>query len=151
MLGDEKSSAKGVVFSGSFLFITGILFGYYLIAPLSVQFLGNYRVSEMIENQIALNSYITTVSTIVLACGIIFQLPMMVYFLTKMGVITPQFMKQYRKHAVVVTLIISAIITPPDISSQILVCIPILFLYEVSIFISKMVIKKESKKEEKQG
>ena len=74
----EKSSARGVVFSGSFLFLTGVLFGYYLIAPLSVQFLGNYTVSESIQNQISLNSYITTVSTIVLACGIIFQLPLMV-------------------------------------------------------------------------
>ena len=147
LMSEEKSSARGVVFSGSFLFLMGILFGYFLIAPLSVQFLGNYRVSEMIQNQIALNSYITTVSTIVLACGIIFQLPMLVYFLTKMGVITPKFMKQYRRHALVVTLIISAIITPPDISSQILVCIPIMFLYEVSIFISKLVIKKQKVKE----
>jgi len=139
----ERTSAKGVVFFGSFLFMTGIIFGYYLIAPLSVQFLGNYKVSELIQNQISLNSYITTISTIVLACGIIFQLPLMVYFLTKMGILTPDIMKKYRKHAAVVTLILAAIITPPDISSQVLVAIPIVVLYEISIFISKLVIKKE--------
>ena len=139
---NEKSSARGVVFSGSHLFTIGIAFGYYVIAPLSVQFLGNYRVSDLIQNQIGLNSYITTVATIVLACGLVFQLPLIVYFLTKMGILTPEFMKSYRKHAVVVTLILAAIITPPDISSQILVAIPILFLYEISIFISKMVVKK---------
>ncbi|MEQ9063011.1 MAG: twin-arginine translocase subunit TatC [Vicingaceae bacterium] len=139
---NERTSARGVVFAGSMLFSIGILFGYFVIAPLSVQFLGNYRVSELIQNQISLNSYITTVATIILACGLIFQLPLMVYFLTKMGVLTPEFMKTYRKHAVVVTLILSAIITPPDISSQILVSIPILFLYEISIFISRMVVKR---------
>ena len=138
----EKNSARGVVFSGSVLFMLGITFGYVMIAPLSVQFLGNYTVSELIQNQISLNSYITTVATIVLACGLVFQLPLMVYFLTRMGILTPQFMKAYRRHAVVVTLILSAIITPPDISSQILVAIPILLLYEVSIYISKMVVRK---------
>ena len=142
---NEKTSARGVVFSGSVLFMTGVLFGYYVIAPLSVQFLGNYTVSDYIQNQISLNSYITTVSTIVLACGIIFQLPLMVYFLTKMGILTPEAMKQYRKLAVIFTLILAAIITPPDVSSQILVAIPILLLYEISIMISRMVIKREEK------
>ena len=142
----EKTSARGVVFSGSFLFTSGILFGYYVIAPLSVQFLGNYTVSSTIHNQISLNSYITTISTIVLACGMIFQLPLMVYFLSKMGILTPESMRKYRKHAVVLTLILSAIITPPDVSSQILVSIPILFLYEFSIFISRMVVRKAKKK-----
>lgn len=143
----EKISARGVVFSGSFLFMTGVLFGYYVIAPLSVQFLGNYQVSSAIQNQISLNSYITTVSTIVLACGIIFQLPLMVYFLTKMGIITPSMMRSYRKHAAVFTLILAAIITPPDVSSQILVAIPVIFLYEFSILISRMVIKREKARE----
>jgi len=139
---NEKNSARGVVFSGSLLFSVGIAFGYFVIAPLSVQFLGNYRVSELIENTISLNSYITTVATIVLACGMIFQLPLIVYFLSKMGILTPEFMRSYRKHALVVTLILSAIITPPDISSQILVSIPILILYEISIFISKIVVNR---------
>lgn len=140
----EKNSARGVVFFGSLLFSIGILFGYYVISPLSVQFLGNYRVSDLIQNQISLNSYITTISTIVLACGIVFQLPLLVFFMTKMGILTPEFMKKYRKHAVILTLILAAIITPPDVSSQILVAIPIMLLYEVSIFISRLVIKKEN-------
>lgn len=144
---NEKSSARGVVFAGSFLFLTGVAFGYYLISPLSVQFLGNYSVSETIQNQISINSFITTMSTVVLACGIVFQLPLMVYFLTKMGIISPEFMKKYRKHAIVVTLILSAIITPPDISSQLLVSVPIFFLYEISIFISRVVIRRQEKRE----
>jgi sec-independent protein translocase protein TatC len=139
---NEKTSARGVVFSGSALFSICIAFGYFFIAPVSVEFLGNYSVCVVIQNQIGLNSYITLVATIVLACGLIFQLPLIVYFLTKMGILTPEFMKKYRKHAVIVTLILSAIITPPDISSQILVSIPILFLYEISIFISKIVVKR---------
>lgn len=140
---NEKSSARGVVFSGTFLFMTGILFGYFVIAPLSVQFLGNYRVSELIQSQISISSYITTVSTIVLACGLIFEMPLIVFFLSKMGILSPEVMKKYRKIAAVVTLIIAAIITPPDITSQILVAIPMLLLYEFSILISKLVLKKE--------
>ena len=123
----------------------GILFAYYLIAPLTVQFLGNYQVSERVAINITINSYITTVSTVILACGIVFQLPLMVYFLSKMGILTPEFMRKYRKHAIVITLILSAIITPPDISSQILVSLPILLLYEVSIFISASVNKRKKK------
>jgi len=123
----------------------GILFGYYFVSPLSVQFLGNYQVSEMVQNQITLGSFITTVTTVTLACGLVFELPLIVFFLSKFGLITPEFMRKYRKHAVVVTLVISAIITPPDISSQVLLTIPLLVLYEFSIFISKIVTKKAAK------
>lgn len=144
---DEKKSARGVVFSASILFMSGVLFGYFMIAPLSVQFLGNYQVSEMVTNKIALGSFITTISTITLACGVIFQLPLVIYFLTKMGIVTPQFLKTYRKHAIVVVLILAAIITPPDISSQLLVTGPLMLLYELSIMISKAVIKREAEKE----
>ncbi|MCO6500220.1 MAG: twin-arginine translocase subunit TatC [Vicingus serpentipes] len=138
----ERKYARALVFSGSFLFALGILFGYYFISPLSVQFLGTYKVSELVENQITLTSFISTVTTITLACGLVFQLPLLVYFFTKLGFLTPEFMRKYRKHAVVVTLVLSAIITPPDISSQILLAIPLLILYEISIFVSKMVVKK---------
>lgn len=139
----EQKSARSLVFSGSTLFILGILFGYYFISPLSVQFLGNYQISESVENQINLSSFITTVTTIMLACAIVFQLPLIVYFLSKFGLVTPEVMRKYRKHAVVVTLVLSAIITPPDITSQVLLTIPLLILYEFSIAISKMVIKKQ--------
>lgn len=140
----EKTSVRGIVFWGSFLFISGVLFGYLLIAPLSVQFFGNYTVSDKVLNQINLNSYISTISTVVLACGLVFQLPLMVYFLTRMGILTPRFLRKYRKHALVLNLILAAIITPPDIMSQILVAMPIMLLYEVSIIISAMVLRKSS-------
>ena len=97
----------------------------------------------MVANQIDLGTYMTTVASISLACGLIFELPVITYFLTKVGLITPTFMKQYRKHAVVVTLILSAIITPPDVISQILVALPLLLLYEVSIFVSRAVLKSD--------
>lgn len=141
----EKKYAAWTVFFSTILFVGGILFAYYLIAPLTVQFLGNYQVSEKVAINITINSYITTVSTVILACGIVFQLPLMVYFLSKIGILTPEFMRKYRKHAIVITLILAAIITPPDISSQILVSLPILLLYEVSIFISASVNKRKKK------
>ena len=139
---NEKRNALGLVFSGSILFTLGILFGYYFVSPLSVQFLGNYTVSSQVLNQITLGSFISTVTTVTLVCGLVFQLPLIVFFLSKLGLLTPDFMRKYRKHAVVVTLVLSAIITPPDVSSQVLLTIPLLILYELSIFISKMVVKK---------
>lgn len=138
----EKKHAVSLIVSGSFLFILGILFGYYFVSPLSVQFLGNYQVSDDVFNQITIGSFISTVTTVTLACGLVFELPLLVFFLSKLGVITPEFMKKYRKHAIVVTLVLSAIITPPDISSQVLLTIPLLILYEFSIYISKIVTKK---------
>jgi len=138
----EKNYAKGIVFWGSLLFLLGVSFGYYLISPLSVQFLGGYRISELVNNQISLRSYISTVTTITLCCGLIFQLPIIVYFLSKIGLITPKLMKLYRRHAIIAVLLLAALITPPDITSQILVAFPLLFLYEISIWISKWVEKK---------
>ncbi len=143
----EKRSATGVVFATSFLFALGILFGYYAIAPLSVQFLGNYQVSDLVANSITLNSFITTVTTTTLASGLVFQLPMAIFFLAKAGLVTPQTLKQYRKHAIVGVLILSAVITPPDITSQILVSLPLLILYEVSIHIARIVVKRSERSE----
>ncbi|MCD4770323.1 MAG: twin-arginine translocase subunit TatC [Bacteroidales bacterium] len=139
----EKKHAGGAVFFSSFLFIIGILFGYYVIVPLSVHFLGSYNVSDEVTNQINLRSYIGTVASITLASGLIFQLPIISYFLTKIGLVDPAFMKKYRKHSVIVILALAAIITPPDIFSQVLVCLPLLGLYEIGISISKAVIKRE--------
>ena len=135
---------RGVVFFSSFLFLTGVLFGYYVIAPLSINFLGSYQVSQTVANQISLTSFVTTVTTVSLANGIIFELPILVYFLTKIGFLTPEFMRTYRRHAMVITLILSAIITPPDITSQILVSFPLIILYEISIRISRAVIKRNN-------
>ncbi len=141
----EKKAASGAVFYTTSLFIIGILFGYFLIVPLSVHFLGSYNVSSEVGNKINLTSYIGTVTTISLASGIVFLLPVFVYFLSKVGLLTPESMKKYRKHAYVVLLLLSAIITPPDIFSQILVCFPLIFLYEIGIVISRRVVKKLDK------
>jgi sec-independent protein translocase protein TatC len=138
----EVTSAKGSVFYITVLFILGVLFGYYLISPLSINFLYNYQVSDIVENIPTLNSYVGLVAAIVLASGVLFELPMLVYFLSKIGLITPDFLKSYRRHALVVILLLSGIITPPDIFSQIMVCLPLLVLYEISISISKRVNKK---------
>ncbi len=138
---NERKYANGIVFFTSLLFFTGVLFGYYVIVPMSVNFLGTYQVSALVANQISLGSFISTVTTLTLVTGIVFELPILVYFLTKIGVLTPEFMRNYRRHAIVVLLIISAIITPPDVTSQILVCIPLLVLYEISIFVSAYVLK----------
>ena len=144
---NETKMARGIVFFSSVLFLFGVLFGYYIIAPLSVNFLGSYQVSSTVANQISLTSFISTVTTVSLANGIIFELPILVYFLTKIGLLTPELMRIYRKHAMVVTLILSAIITPPDITSQILVSLPLIVLYELSIKISVRVIKNQKKQE----
>ncbi|HPR60736.1 MAG TPA: twin-arginine translocase subunit TatC, partial [Prolixibacteraceae bacterium] len=141
----ETQYARGAVFYTSFLFIVGVLFGYYLITPLSIHFLSSYNVSAEIANTIKLNSYIGTVTSVTFASGVIFELPIAVYFLSKVGLLTPQFMRKYRKHAYVLLLILSAIITPPDVFSQILVCIPLIILYEISVFISRFIQRKQQK------
>ncbi|MEZ5198557.1 MAG: twin-arginine translocase subunit TatC [Bacteroidales bacterium] len=118
---NEKKHSSGAVVVSSLLFITGVLFAYFLIVPLTINFLGTYQVSPDVPNQISLNSYISTVMSVTIAVGVVFELPILVYFLTKVGVITPDFMKKNRKIMLVVVLTLSAIITPPDIFSQILV------------------------------
>ncbi len=148
---NEKKYARGSVIYSSLLFFLGILFGYYIISPLSINFLGSYSVSGQVINRINLRSYISTITTVTLAGGITFELPILVYFLTKVGLVTPEFLKKYRKHAVVVILILAAIITPPDVFSQILVFIPLIILYEVSIVISKKIKRKQDAEFEEKG
>lgn len=145
----EKKNARWFIFITSLLFFIGVLFGYYVITPLSVNFLGSYTVSTQVFNDFDLSSYIGLVRASVLASGLIFELPVVIYFLTKVGVVTPDFLKNNRKYALVFILIISALITPPDIASQVIVAIPVLVLYEVSIFISKLVLRKQRRKERK--
>jgi len=144
----EKRVARGAVFYTSLLFLMGVAFGYFLIAPLSVHFLGNYKVSETVLTNPTLRSYVQTVSSVVLAAGIVFELPIMAYFLTKAGLITPAFMKRYRKHSIVLIVALSALITPPDVFSQVLVALPLLVLYEVGISISRRIVKKREAQEE---
>lgn len=137
----ERKHARGAVTAASSLFIIGILFGYYVISPLSINFLSSYRVSDLVDNQINITSYIGSVTSVALSAGVTFELPIVVFFLARIGIITPEFMRKYRKHAIVVVLILAAIITPPDVFSQTLVSIPLILLYEVSIFIAARVVK----------
>jgi len=145
MLEHEQKTAKGFIFASSFLFFLGVLFGYYVIAPLSINFLGNYTVSSEVLNEIDLSSYTALIRSSVLASGFIFELPIIIFFLTKVGIVTPVILRKYRKFSLVGVLIIAAVITPPDVASQIIVTIPVLILYEISIFISKVVLRKEIK------
>ncbi|TDE10048.1 twin-arginine translocase subunit TatC [Dyadobacter psychrotolerans] len=145
----ERRSARGAVFYVTFLFFSGVLFGYYIVSPLAINFLANYTLDESIINEFSLASYISLVATLTLACGVAFQLPIVVFVLSKVGVLTPSFMREYRKHSMIVILIVAAIITPsPDLYSQILVAIPLLLLYEISIMVSAKV-EREKLREEK--
>ena len=142
----EKRYARGIVFYTSFLFMLGILFGYYVITPMTVNFLGNYQVSEQVKNTITLDSFISIVTTMTLITGIVFELPIVVYFLSKVGILTPTFMRTYRRHAVVVILIIAAVITPTsDATTLVMVALPLYVLYEISILVSAYVLKEKNK------
>lgn len=142
----ERKNSRGFIFIASFLFFLGVLFAYYIVVPLSINFLTSYTVSNEVFNDIDLASYIATIKISVIACGLIFELPIIIYFLTKVGLVTPEILRKYRKISLVAVLILSAVITPPDVTSQIIVAIPVLILYEISIFISKAVLKKQERK-----
>lgn len=139
---NEMKAAKGIVFLISVCFLLGIAFGYFVVAPLTITFFGSFQISTQIENNFTIGSYMGTIISTVFYTGLLFLLPIASFFLTHIGLITPDFLKKYRRHAIVVILIISAIITPPDILSQIIVSIPIIILYEVGILFSKRAIKK---------
>jgi sec-independent protein translocase protein TatC len=144
---NERSMASGIVFYVSILFFLGILFGYFVVAPLTVQFFGSYKITEQIENQFTISSYMSTIISTVFWSGVMFLLPVVTYIFTKLGVITPEFLRKYRKHAIIVVLIVAAAITPPDLISQIIVSIPIMILYEIGIFAAVRVEKNRKKKE----
>jgi len=141
----ERKNAKSFIIISSFLFFLGVLFGYYVITPLSINFLGAYRVADEVHSNIDLSSYIGLLRASVLSAGLIFEMPIIIYFLTRMGLVTPEFLKKYRKYALVLVLILSALITPPDVISQVIVAIPMMILYQVSIAISRIIIRKEKK------
>jgi sec-independent protein translocase protein TatC len=137
-----ESRYTGVIlFFVIFLFYLGVSFGYFILTPFSINFLATYSISEDIENAITLNSYISTITMMVLASGVVFEMPILIYFLAKTGVVSPKMMSTYRRHAIIVILFIAAIITPPDVVSQVITAIPIYILYEIGIFIAKRVYK----------
>ncbi len=138
----EQKAARGASVYVSFLFLLGVFFGYYIVAPLSINFLSSYQIDPSIQNEIDITSYVSTLLTLVLACAFLFQLPIVVFFLARVGLISPKFMRTYRRHAIVIILVISAIITPPDVFSQVLISIPLSLLYELSIGIAARVEKK---------
>lgn len=138
----ERRVARQAVFVMSFLFMIGVLFSYYFMVPWTLNFLGTYQVSELVINQISLSSYISTVTSTILGVGIVFELPVVVYVLAKIGIVTPDFLKKNRKYSFVIILIIAAIITPPDVFSQMMVTIPLYSLYEISILVAKRVSPK---------
>ncbi len=139
----ERKNAKSFIFISSFLFFLGVLFGYYVIVPMSINFFATFSVSPEIKNEFNIESYISLIKTSVIACGLFFELPIIIYFLTRLGLITPSFLKKYRRYSIVIVLILAAIVTPPDVVSQIIVSIPLLILYEISIIISTFVYKKK--------
>jgi sec-independent protein translocase protein TatC len=145
---NERGNSRGAVFFVSLLFMIGVLFGYYIISPLSVNFLSHYNVDPSILNEFELTNYVSTISMIVLSSAILFQLPMVIYVLTKAGLVTPEIMKHYRRHAIIAILVLGALLTPPDPISQILIAIPLFGLYQISIFISAAVLRKQRVKEQ---
>lgn len=140
----EKSNTRGVVFYGTLLFMIGILFGYYLLSPISVNFMGAYQVSKEVENYISLDSYISFVTSLTFGSGLLFELPLAIFFLARMGIISSGLMKKYRSWAFIIILVLSAIVTPPDVASQILMTIPLYGLFELGIWIARRV---ETKRE----
>jgi sec-independent protein translocase protein TatC len=142
---NERKYSRSLIFSTSVLFFSGVLFGYFLITPLTINFLTTYEVSPQLQDMFNFRNYISVITTLTMAVGIVFELPVLVYFLSKMGIISPRFLKKYRKHSIVLIFIIAAIITPPDAFSQILVAIPLYLLFELSIFISKRVHRKRER------
>jgi sec-independent protein translocase protein TatC len=141
----EKKNSGSTVIICSLLFLTGVVFSYYLIVPLALNFFGTYQVSTEVSNQISLSSYISTVVSVTISVGVVFELPVIIFFLTKAGLISIEFLKKNRKYMLVIVLILSAIITPPDVFSQVLVTLPLMILYEFSILMAKRAIKKEKK------
>lgn len=145
----ERKFSKGAVVAISTLFILGVLFGYYLLCPVTIWFLSTYSISPLIRNEFDITSYVSTTSSLVLGCGILFQFPVIIYFLTKVGLVTPQIMRKYRKHSIVIILVLGAIITPSaDPFSLTVISLPLYILFEISIFTSALVLRRKRKEEE---
>ena len=139
----ERKNARSFIVVSSLLFFTGVLFGYYVVVPMSVHFFATFKVSEVVLNQFTLASYISLIKTSVVASGLFFELPIVIYFLTKIGLVSPAFLRTYRKFAILIVLVVAAIVTPPDVVSQVIVAIPMLLIFEISVLISALVEKRE--------
>lgn len=140
----EKNASRGATVFVSILFTLGVVFGYLIIAPISIRFFATYEVSASLENRFDLNSYVSSITMIVFGSGLLFQLPVVVYFLTKAGLVSSQLMKKYRKHAIIAILVLGAMITPPDPFSQVLIALPLMLLYQMSILIAKRIERRKT-------
>ncbi len=147
----ERKAASGATFFVSLLFMLGVVFGYFIITPLSINFLSNYQVDPSIQNEFDITAFVTLVTMLTLSCGLMFQLPMVVLFLSRAGIVTPELMKHFRRHAIVVILFLSAVLTPPDVISQLLISMPLFLLYQISIGVSRRVWKRHHKLMAEQG
>ena len=145
----ERNAARGVVFICSFLFMMGVSFGYFIIAPFAINFLVGYTIPG-VENTTTLDSYIGYMVMFTLPMGLVFELPIVVYFLAKVGLIGPGTMREFRRHAIVVILIVAAFLSPPDAVSQVLIALPLFGLYEASILVAAREANKRARKEEKE-
>jgi len=144
----ELKYAKGIVFWSSLLFFIGVCFAYFLIAPFTVNFFASYQLSPQFENIITIDNYYGTMSDLIFGLGIVFELPILVYFLSKIGLLTPAFMREQRRIAIVIIMVVAAVITPPDWFSIFLVAIPLILLYEAGIIISARILKDKKAKEQ---
>jgi sec-independent protein translocase protein TatC len=146
----ELNKTRGVIFWVSLLFFMGVGFGYFVIAPYTVNFFANFQLDENIVNQWTITSYIDTLIPLILGTGLAFQLPLVMFFLAKIGLVTPDWLRSVRKYAIVIIIIVAGVITPPDVISQIIVSLPLLLLYEVSIWLSARVVREQKELEEKE-
>lgn len=140
-----KWRTRGNTLFITFFFLLGVSFGYFVLVPFALQFFSQFQISDVIRNDFDINAYFSSVTMWILSCGVIFQLPVVSYFLSKFGLVTPEFLKQYRRHSLVACFIIGAVLTPPDPVSQVLVAIPLILLYQLSIFVSKLGVRSREK------
>ncbi len=148
----ESTEKKKTFFSTFFIslfFLAGVSFGYLILVPFALQFFAQFQISDFIRNDFDINEYFSSVSLWVLACGVIFQIPVISYSLSKIGILTPEFLKKYRRHSIIFALVISAMLTPPDPVSQILIAVPLTLLYEFSIWVSRYAGRKREKELDK--
>jgi sec-independent protein translocase protein TatC len=143
----ERQGSRGAVAAVTVLFLSGVSFGYFILCPMSMYFFANYTISDMIVNEFDITSYVSTIVALVFGSGVLFQLPVAIFFLTRIGLVNPPFLRTYRKHAIIVILILAAIITPPDVISQIIITVPLIILYEISIFISAREVRRKQRLE----
>lgn len=148
---NELKYARGIVFWTSLLFFIGVFFAYYVVAPFTINFFANYQLSPMFKNIITMSNYYGTMSDLVLGIAVVFELPVIVYFLSRVGLLTPRIMRERRRHAILIIFIVAAVITPPDFFTIWLVAIPLIFLYEIAISISARVYKRRQKRELKRN